>query len=51
MVPACLRVRAGGMDGERRGGTMCVVGRPSWLEGYIDWCVLERWIRREIVGD
>ena len=32
----------GGMDGEKRRGEVCVCGRHTWLERYIDWCVPER---------
>ena len=32
----------GGMDGEKRRGEVCVCGRHTWLERYIDWCVSER---------
>ena len=32
----------GGMDGEARRGEVCVCGRHTWLEGYIDRCVPER---------
>ena len=32
----------GGMDGEKRIGEVCVCGRHTWLERYIDRCVPER---------
>ena len=32
----------GGMDGEKRRGEVCVCGRHTWLERYIDRCVPER---------
>jgi hypothetical protein len=32
----------GGMDGEKRRGKVCVCGRHTWLERYIDRCVPER---------
>ena len=30
------------MDGEKRRGEVCVCGRNTWLERYIDRCVPER---------
>ena len=32
----------GGMDGEKRRGEVCVCGRHTWLERYIDRCVPKR---------
>ena len=32
----------GSMDSEKRRGEVCVCGRHTWLERYIDRCVLER---------
>ena len=32
----------GGMDGEKRRGELCVCGRHTWLERYIDRCVPKR---------
>ena len=32
----------GGVDGEKKRGEVCVCGRHTWLERYIDRCVPER---------
>ena len=32
----------GGMDGEKRRGEVCVCGRHTWLERYIDRCVCRK---------
>ena len=32
----------GGMDGEKRRGKVCVRGRHTWVERYINQCVLGR---------
>ena len=41
------------MDGEKRRGEACVCGRHTWLERYIDRCVLKRrsWGPTHTVGE